>query len=219
MPPIKVILVEDNDKFAGIFSKSLSRTDGIFLSRRFSSAEAALEAGVGDTDVVILDIGLPGMSGIELIKHIRALPSPPEILMLTAFEDEERLFSAMREGASGYVVKNSTADEMTSAIKDISNGGTVISPKLAKRFFSYLSSNRSQGAPHNPWELTGDEIECLSIMAKGFTNAETGRVLGMERRTVRTLLGHIYGKMKTRSRVEAVTMALNAGLLNTEGAG
>jgi DNA-binding NarL/FixJ family response regulator len=215
----RVILVEDSRKYAALLSKRLEASGGIVLAAVFASAEELLDGLNGvRADVALIDIGLPGMDGIELTRRLRSLGCGFEIIMLTAFEDEERLFSALRAGASGYLTKQAPAEKVAEAIRSTLGGGTVISPALARRFCNHFASLGAPAEPNeDPWGLSARERDLLEIVAKGLTNTETGLALGLGRRTVRTILGHIYGKMGVSSRVEAVSAAIRAGLLKPGG--
>jgi DNA-binding NarL/FixJ family response regulator len=215
---ISVIIVEDNLRYAAALAKGLDASEGIRVIGTFYTAEELLKAGPSaEADVAILDIGLPGMDGIALVKKLKYQRSGMELLMLTAFEDEEKLFSALKAGASGYLTKNAAAAAVALAVKELASGGTVISPALARRFCSYFESLGTLPARSDPWGLESDEKELLRFIARGLTNTELGDVLGMGRRSVRTRLGHIYAKMGVNSRVEAVAMAIKAGVIDSGG--
>ncbi len=134
------------------------------------------------------------------------------MLVLTSFEDEEPGFDAMRAGASGYVVKGAPAGKLIDAIIEVESGGTVIEPRLARRFWSYFKGVQEPRKPVVP-ELTPLEHEILSMIARGLSNEEAGRVISLDRRSVRTQLGHIYEKLGVRSHVEAVVKALKLGII------
>ena len=181
-----------------------------------SSGEQALrELAAAAPDLILMDLELPGASGIDTTKALRARmrdgDAGPEILVLTSYEDEDHVFEAMRAGASGYVVKGASRDKLLEAIREVDAGGTVIEPRLARRFWQFFKGVQEpkKAAP----ELTHMEHEVLYAIAKGLSNAEVGRVVGLDRRTVRTHLGHIYAKLGVRSHVEAVIVALKLGLV------
>lgn len=215
MDRITVSIVEDNRKYAATLSRVLAAAPDLAVLGVSSSAEEFLrQPALGEADVAILDIGLPGMDGIELVRSLRRLHRGMELLMLTAFEDEERLFSALKAGASGYLTKQTPLQAVVQAVKDVAGGGTVISPALARRFCNHFASLGRPAAPADRWDLTPQEKELLTYLARGLTNSEAGTVMDLPRRTVRTILGHVYTKMGTNSRVEAVTFALRAGIIS-----
>jgi DNA-binding NarL/FixJ family response regulator len=135
-------------------------------------------------------------------------------LILTSFDDEQKVYEAMQAGASGYLVKRVGPEKIRAAIHEVMAGGTVLEAIIAKRFWNYFHSVQVQKAePDNPWGLTPLEFDVLKYMAKGLSNAEVGSVMSLERRTVRTHLSHIYKKMGVNSHVEAVVLALKAGIV------
>jgi DNA-binding NarL/FixJ family response regulator len=181
---------------------------------------------------VLLDLELPGIGGVEVVKRLGPAHPEVEVLILTSFEDEERVYETIRAGASGYLVKGAEVARIVAAIQEVVAGGTVIEPRIARRFWNYFKSVEPGGglvppapsgappphdaapaAPAAAFGLTDFERDLLQMIAKGLSNAEAGRVLDVERRTVRTHLGHIYAKMGVSSRVEAVVKALRAGVV------
>jgi DNA-binding NarL/FixJ family response regulator len=215
MEQVRLAVVEDNGKYAAALVKALGRAPGIDLVGTYGSAEAFLAAvDALDPDVALLDIGLPGMDGIALVRALRGRRAGTELLMLTAFEDEERLFAALKAGASGYLTKQSPLPAIAQAVHDVAAGGTVISPALARRFCNHFASLGAPASVDDRWELEPQERELLTYLARGLTNSEAGRVMDLPRRTVRTILGHVYRKMGTNSRVEAVTLAIRAGVIS-----
>lgn len=165
-------------------------------------------------DLVLLDLELPGIDGIEVTKRLKRRAPQIEVLILTSFDDEVKVYDAIQAGASGYLVKRVGPDKIRSGIHDVMGGGTVLEAIIAKRFWNYFQSVQAKKAqPENSWGLTPVEFDVLKFVAKGLSNAEVGRVMELERRTVRTHLGHIYRKMGVNSHVDAVVMALKAGIV------
>lgn len=165
-------------------------------------------------DLVLLDLELPGIDGIEVTRRLKRRAPSIEVLILTSFDDEQKVYEAMQAGASGYLVKRVGPDKIRSGIHDVMAGGTVLEAIIAKRFWNYFQSVQSKNAqPQNTWGLTPVEFDVLKFVAKGLSNAEVGRVMELERRTVRTHLSHIYRKMGVNSHVDAVVMALKAGIV------
>jgi DNA-binding NarL/FixJ family response regulator len=165
-------------------------------------------------DIVLLDLELPGIDGIEVTKRLKRRAPTVEVLILTSFDDEQKVYEAIQAGASGYLVKRVGPDKIRSGIHDVMGGGTVLEAIIAKRFWNYFQSVQSKKAqPDNQWGLTPTEFDVLKFVAKGLSNAEVGRVMELERRTVRTHLSHIYRKMGVNSHVDAVVLALKAGIV------
>jgi DNA-binding NarL/FixJ family response regulator len=210
--PIRIYVVEDDTRQLRAMRKLLEGDPGVLMVGAASSGEQALrEIAAANPDLVLMDLELPGASGIETTRALRLRSAEPEILVLTSYDDEDHVFEAMRAGAGGYVVKGASAEKLLAAIREIDAGGTVIEPRLARRFWAYFKGVQEpkKAAP----EMTHMEREVLFAIAKGLSNAEVGRVVGLDRRTVRTHLGHIYSKLGVRSHVDAVIAALKLGLV------
>ena len=210
--PIPVFAVEDSPPALKALRKLLSGSERVTLVGTATSGEDALrEAASTGPRVVLMDLELPGASGIETTRELKRTLEV-EVLVLTSFEDEQHVFDAMRAGASGYVVKGAPAGRLIDAIVEVEQGGTVIEPRLARRFWQYFKGVQEPRKPSAP-ELTDVEREILLMIARGLSNEEAGRVIAMDRRSVRTKLGHIYEKLGVRSHVEAVVKGLKLGII------
>jgi len=209
---VPVFAVEDNLATLRALAKQLSAQPEVRLVGTAASGEEALRlVEAAAPRVVLMDLELPGASGIETTRALKERDLPYDVLVLTSFEDEEHVFQAMRAGASGYVVKGASGARLCQAILEVDAGGTVIEPRLAKRFWQFFKGVQ---APPQPGPLlTEMEKEILFAIAKGLSNAEVGQVVHIDRRTVRTHLGHIYEKLGVRSHVAAVVEALKRGLV------
>jgi len=210
--PIRVYVVEDDARQLRALRKLLEGQAEVALVGAASSGEQALREIAGASpELVLMDLELPGASGIETTRALRERGPVPEVLVLTSYEDEDHVFDAMRAGASGYVVKGASAARLVEAIREVDAGGTVIEPRLARRFWAFFKGVQEpkRAGP----QLSPVELEVLFTIAKGLSNAEVGRVIGLDRRTVRTHLGHIYSKLGVRSHVEAVIEGLKLGLI------
>ena len=214
-PPTRLFVVEDQPPMLRGLLKALGTFEELEIAGSAQSGEEALEAIARlSPDLVLLDLELPGIDGIEVTRRVKALARPTEVLILTSFDDEERVYRCIQAGASGYLVKRVGPEKIRSAIRDVLDGGTVLEPIIARRFWNYFQSVRARpSAPADPWGLTPLELEVLGYVARGLSNAEVGRTMGLERRTVRTHLLHLYRKMGVNSHVDAVVLALKAGLL------
>ncbi|MCG3173296.1 MAG: Transcriptional regulatory protein DegU [Myxococcota bacterium] len=209
--PPRILIVEDDAGFARKLARILS-AGGMRIAAAEPSAESALERlGEIEFDVALLDLELPGRNGVELAGDIHALRPDAAILMLTSFADEEKVFQAMMAGACGYLLKTQGLDRLQSGIETALDGGSVIDPGLARRFWNLFSSRVRAAPPATPCPLTSQEVDVLNAVARGLTNREAAHALGLQRRTVRTILSHIYTRLGARSRAEAVMKAIESG--------
>jgi len=212
---IRVLVVEDQPALLKNILKLLSAFPAVTVVGSAMDGETALvEVEKLKPQVVLLDLELPGMNGIQVTAKLKPRHPEIEVLILTTFDDEQKVYEAIQVGASGYLVKRVSAEKIVSGIVDVWNGGTVLEAQIARRFWNYFQSVQAQSAPpKDPWGLSALELELLRYMAKGLSNAEVGSVMQLERRTVRTHLSHVYRKMGVNTHVEAVVLALRQGLV------
>jgi DNA-binding NarL/FixJ family response regulator len=216
MDQTRIFLVEDQPALLKNLVKALGLFPELEIVGTAQEGERAVEEILAlKPQLVLLDLELPGIDGIEVTQRVKRRTSEVEILILTSFDDEQKVYEAIQKGASGYLVKRVGPEKIRSAIQEVMNGGTVLEPIIAKRFWNYFQSVQGSGAKpnDNPWGLTAVEFDVLTYVAKGLSNAEVGHVMTLERRTVRTHLSHVYKKMGVNSHVEAVVLALRAGLV------
>ena len=210
MPPaphILVAIVEDEARTRHALELLIDGTAGMTCAQAFESAEALLETDVGpDLDVVLLDIGLPGRSGLEAIEPVRARWPRADVLMLTVFDDEDQVFEALCRGASGYLLKNTPPAELLGAIGEVQAGGAPMTASIARkvvRFFQRTSAKEEA--------LTDREREVLGHLVEGKTNRQIGEALFISENTVAYHLKQVYEKLHVHSRTEAVAKAMRRG--------
>jgi len=212
----RVFLVEDQPALLRNLLKVLGTYPELELVGSAREGESAVEEIVRvRPQLVLLDLELPGLNGIQVTQRVKRRAPEVEILILTSFDDEQKVYEAIQAGASGYLVKRVGPEKIRSGIREVMEGGTVLEPIIAKRFWNYfhaLQAKPQEPAP-NPWGLNEMELQVLRYVAKGLSNAEVGSVMTIERRTVRTHLTHLYRKMGVSSHVEAVVMAVKAGIV------
>lgn len=214
MERTRLFVVEDQPQLLRNLLKVLGTFPEVELVGSAQDGERAVEEIVRvRPQLVLLDLELPGLHGIEVTRRVKRRAPEVEILVLTSFDDEQKVYEAIQAGASGYLVKRVGPEKIRSGIREVMDGGTVLEPIIARRFWNYFQSLKAAPAGENPWMLSDVELEVLRYIAKGLSNAEVGRVMTIERRTVRTHLTHIYRKMGVSSHVEAVVAALRAGLV------
>ncbi len=225
---ITVFVVEDQPQILKTQLKVLQESQDIEVIGTALSGEAALELlEKRQPDVILQDLGLPRMTGIEVTREVKKRWPAVEVLIFTIFDEEEKVIDAVKAGASGYLLKGATSDRILDAIREVKAGGSVIQPNLARRLLKHfqvpedgearqperrpLPPGNREEPPMRP--LTEREIEILRLIAKGLSNNEAARVLTLSRATVRTHLEHIYQKLEVTNRVEAVTEGLRKGLI------
>ena len=211
----RVFVVEDQPALLKNLLKVLATFPELQVVGSAQEGESGVEQVVQlKPHLLLLDLELPGIDGIEVTRRVKRRAPQVEVLILTSFDNEQKVYEAIQAGASGYLVKRVGPEKIRSGIKEVMDGGTVIEAVIAKRFWNYFQSVQSKPAVvNNPWSLTPLEFDVLRYVAKGLSNAEVGGVMTLERRTVRTHLSHIYRKMGVNSHVEAVVMALKAGIV------
>jgi DNA-binding NarL/FixJ family response regulator len=215
---IELLLADDHAGFRTGFHAALASVESITIVADAVDGEEALRlAGELQPDVVVMDLQMPRLDGIEATR--RLLQDSPHIgvLVLTMFDDDESVFLAMRAGARGYLVKGAPRDEIVRAVQAVASGEAIVGPAIARRIQDYLTDDRSSSAPPATTsevsfpELTGREREVLELMAGGDNNATIARSLGISVKTVRNHASNIFGKL-VADRVQAIIRARDAGL-------
>lgn len=211
---IRVAIVEDAEAFRKGIAAMLDATDGFECVAKYADAENAVTHLLKQKpDVVLMDIGLPKMSGIDALRTLKAAAPHVQYLMLTVFEDDEKIFQALQAGASGYLLKNTPSEKILEAICDVKNGGSAMSPQVARRVIDFFrhapQPNEICESAKATFELTDREWEILQLLAKGYTYKDIGEKLPQKisPHTVRTHIHRIYEKMHVRNRAEAVQKA------------
>ncbi len=204
---IKVGIVEDDREVRESLAKLLHLHSLAAAVTTYESGEAALARMTeARPDVVLMDIQLPGISGIQCAARLKEILPKTQILMLTAYSDNDNIFEALKVGASGYLLKNIPAEELIQSILAVVDGGAPMTGQIARRVieaFRKPAAKEPAGA-----ELTAREKEILQLIARGFANKEIGGQLGISAGTVRNHIGHIYEKMHVRCRAEATAKYL-----------
>jgi DNA-binding NarL/FixJ family response regulator len=208
-----VWLVEDHDDARRAVIRAINRAPDLSCSNAFASCEEALEKLRDEArpDVMLLDVRLPGMNGIEGISRIKAVAPSVHILMLTVYDDHEKVFSAICAGASGYLLKTDDQDAIISAIKNVIEGGAPMNPRVAKMV---LNKFAKMAAPQRvEYGLSEREREILELMVKGLIKKEIADHLGLSYHTVDNHLRSIYTKLHVHTRTGAVAKAVSERLL------
>jgi len=210
---LRVLIADDHTLFRYGMQGLLSTQPDIEVVGEATTGEEALAlAGELQPDVVLMDIKMPGVSGIEATRRVLEDHPHIHILMVTMFEDDASVFTAMRAGARGYVLKDAPKDDVLSAIRTVGRGGAVFSPGIAARLMDFFTTTRP-AVPREAFPtLTGREREMLHLMAQGASNAEISRLLSLSVKTVANYVSNILHKLQVADRKGAVARAREAGL-------
>jgi len=201
--PITVSIVEDDRKTCESLVALLRYAPGVRLLGTHPSGEAALvNVPAEQPDVVLMDINLPGMSGIDCISRLKAQMPGLRALMLTTYEDSHLIFNSLRAGASGYILKNKSSAELLAAIQQVHEGGAPMSMRIARKVVTFF--NQLPGPAPEAERLSEREAQVLAALAKGLLYKEIGLQLKISENTVRTYIKRIYEKLHVNSRTEAV---------------
>jgi DNA-binding NarL/FixJ family response regulator len=204
---VKVSIVEDDAGVRESLADLIRRAPELICVGVHRDAESALQKIMTEQPhVVLMDINLPRMSGIQCARKLKALPAPPQVLMLTMYEDSEQVFQSLRAGASGYLLKRSSPDEIIQAIRDVAAGGAPMSRQVARKVVGYFQS--IDQAQSELDKLTPREYEVLTLLSKGLLYKEIAEQTGITLETVRGHLHNIYRKLHVSSRTEAVVRFL-----------
>jgi DNA-binding NarL/FixJ family response regulator len=216
--PLRVLIADDHTLFRYGMQGLLATQPDIEVAGEATTGDEAVElAGRLQPDVVLMDIKMPGVSGIEATRRILADHPRVRILMVTMFEDDASVFTAMRAGARGYVLKDADKDDVLGAIRTVGRGGAVFSPSIAARLMDFFTTARP-AVPREAFPaLTDREREMLHLMVQGSSNAEIARLLSLSAKTVANYVSNILHKLQVADRKEAVLRAREAGL-GREGA-
>lgn len=210
---IKVIIVEDNKYMCEGWQTFIDYDKNLCVLKSFDSVEAAMDSEeLKKTDVIIMDIGLPGMSGIEGVRAIKAIHPKVQIIMATVHDDNEHIFEAIKAGAVGYLMKKVTPDELVAAVKDAHDGGSPITPNIARKIIAKMH------APIVPEEdqLSERELEILQELATGKSYAAIGKSIFLSVDGVRHHIRNIYNKLQVHSRSEAVSKGIMKRLIEPD---
>jgi DNA-binding NarL/FixJ family response regulator len=211
MKPVRVLVVEDDDRFRDDLVSLIGSRSELRLAAAFRAAEPALSAiGAGlEIDVALVDLGLPRMSGHELIRRLKADRPALEIVVLTVLSDDDSLYGALRAGASGYLIKGGVAAELADAVLQVHRGGAPMSPSIARRILREFRDSAVVAEP----SLTPRETEVLKLLARGASYPEIGTMLAISLSTVQFHIRAIYRKLEVGTKAEATAEAFRRGMI------
>jgi DNA-binding NarL/FixJ family response regulator len=201
---IKAAIVEDLQEVADGLAAFLQYDNEITLIGSFRTAEAAeIELPILKPDIVIMDINLPGITGIECVKKVKALEPAMQFMMFTVYENNEQVFEALKAGASGYLLKKTPPAEIIAAVKELYAGGSPMSAPIARKLVSLFQNQQTRQTPEAAL-LTAREKEVLELLAKGLLYKEIADKLSIGFGTVRQHLYRVYEKLHVQNKTEAI---------------
>jgi DNA-binding NarL/FixJ family response regulator len=205
---IKVALVEDDVRLRGSLARMLDSAEGFSCVSQHPSAENALaELPIMQPEVVLMDINLPGINGVECTRRLKQLLPDAQIVMLTVYENTNIIFDALSAGACGYMLKETTPDQLLQAVREVHEGGSPMSSHIARKVVA--SFQKIKSPRHDYQKLSLREQQVLDYLSQAYTYAEIAELLKIRYSTVHTHIRHIYEKLHVRSRTEAVTIHLD----------
>ncbi|MFF0530259.1 response regulator [Nocardia amikacinitolerans] len=213
---IAVLVVDDQELVRGGLRRILRRRDGFLVTECADGDEVAAAVAADKTDVVLMDLRMKRVDGIDATRLLRATEGAPPVLVLTTFDDDQLLSGALRAGAAGFILKDSPAEDLIRAVRTVAAGGAWLDPSVTGRVLSAYRTVRpvSTRADSRLADLTAREYEVLELIGRGRANAEIARQLGISEVTVKSHVGHIFGKLDLRDRAAAIVFAFDHGAVS-----
>jgi len=214
---IRVLLADDQALVRAGFRMILKAEPGIdVVGEAGDGVEAVRRARELEPDVVLMDVRMPEMDGIEATRRIVDGDGAPRVLVLTTFDLDEYVYEALRAGASGFLLKDAPEDQLTAGIRIVADGGSLFAPAVTRRLIERFAGARSQKPAPQLDELTAREHEVLTLVARGLSNAEIAATLVVSEHTVKTHVAHVLRKLDLRDRVQAVVLAYETGIAQSD---
>ncbi|MGH2522439.1 MAG: response regulator [Anaerolineales bacterium] len=211
--PIRLLVADDHPVVRdGLIAMLGTQPDFVVVGQAATGTEVVRLAEELRPDVILLDLEMPGMDGVEALRQLRAVRSEARVLVFTAFDTDDRIVSAVQAGAKGYLLKGAPREELFRAIRVVGEGGSLLQPVVASKLMQHVS-NQSELSPTLPESLTSREADVLRCLARGRSNREIAAMLSISERTVKFHLSSIMGKLGAANRTEAVTIAAQLGLI------
>ncbi|MCM6776559.1 response regulator transcription factor [Nocardia sp. CDC159] len=212
---VAVLVVDDQELVRGGLRRILRRRDGFVVSECADGDEVPAAIAAQRPDVVLMDLRMKRIGGIDATRALRAREDAPPVLVLTTFDDDQLLSGALRAGAAGFILKDSPAEDLIRAVRTVATGGSWLDPSVTGRVLSAYRSVRpaSANARSRLDELTAREFEVLKLIGRGRVNGEIAAELGISEVTVKSHVGHIFGKLGLRDRAAAIVFAFDHGVV------
>ncbi|MHB8104593.1 MAG: response regulator transcription factor [Dehalococcoidales bacterium] len=218
MEKIRILIADDHAVVRDGTRQILAQEpDMDVVAEAADGAEAIKLSGITKPDVAIIDIAMPGVDGIEATKQIKALYPSVAVLILSAYDDDQFVFSLLEAGAAGYLLKSVRGRELVEAVRQVHAGESVLHPAIARKVLNRFVPAPGKVSTRRPVEMLSDrEIEVLKLATRGLSNQDIADELCLSLRTVQAHLGHIFNKLQVSSRTEAVVRALKEGWVTLE---
>lgn len=211
--PVNIIIYDDSLTLRESLANLLALSGNYFISGSFANCtEVIHQVQKLKPDVILMDIDMPGINGIEAVKKIRGINTTVQIIMLTVFDDNTHVFDALFAGANGYLLKKYVSDKLIHSIQDVLDGGAPMSPSIARMVINNMQQPLPKGG-EDDYQLTTREKEILQLLSQGNSFKLIASELSISIDTVRTHIKHIYDKLHVRSQIEAVSKAINEKLV------
>ena len=213
--PIRVLIADDQALMRTGFRMILDAQDDVeVVGEAIDGADAIRQFQQLSPDVVVMDVRMPAMDGIEATRRLTALDRPARVLILTTFDLDEYVYEALRAGASGFLLKDRPPEELAAAVRVVASGEALLAPSVTRRLIEEFARRAPAVKPTELEGLTEREREVLVLMAKGLSNAEIARALFVAETTVKTHVGRVLHKLRLRDRAQAVVLAYESGLVH-----
>ncbi len=214
---ISILLADDHNLVREGTREILERHEDLRVVGEAGNGQEAVDLALQlCPDVVIMDIGLPVLNGLEATRRIKQKLPQTAVLVLTAYDDDQYVFAMLEAGAAGYLLKNARGSELVQAVREVHEGESVLSPAIAKKVVQRLARDR-RGIGARPLDILSErELEVLRLAGRGYSNKEIGQILVISSRTVQAHMANIFSKLQVGSRTEAVLYALREGWISLE---
>ena len=214
---IRVLVADDQSMIRAGFRMLLKDEEGIeVVAEAEDGLEAVEKAARHSPGIVLMDIRMPKLDGLEATRRILAADRSARVLILTTFDLDEYIYEALRAGASGFVLKDDPPEQLIAAIRTVAAGDALLSPAVTRRVIKEFTQRPRREAPKGLDELTDRELDVFRLIAKGLSNSEIGRELYISDTTVKTHVTHVFQKLGLRDRVQAVVLAYRSGLFERD---
>ena len=211
--PLAVLVADDSDAFRSGLAALLTSVDDVTLAGEATDGDEAIAAALAlQPDVVLMDLNMPGRNGIEATRAIVSAAPHIAVLVLTMYEDDDSVFSAVQAGARGYLVKGARQAELLRAVRSVAEGGAVFGPAIARRMVDFFAAAAQAGAAAPFPDLTAREREILDLIARGRANGQIAEQLVLSAKTVRNHVSNIFTKIQVVDRAQAIVKAREAGI-------